>query len=100
MGFPLARVVRTCQALNTDDSRQIINFCLLVNKFIEEEGFKDESEVEHVLLMKSADEKAAKQHLQKFTQLKEFGFDSRSIHDALLKCNGDKDKALEQLLKF
>ena len=48
MGFPIARIVRTCLALG-EDSQQIIHFCLLVDQFVEAEKFP-EKEVSHVYI--------------------------------------------------
>ena len=48
MGFPVARVVRTCQALG-EDSQQIIHFCLLVDQFVEAEKFP-EKEVSYICI--------------------------------------------------
>ncbi len=98
MGFPLARVVRACQSLG-EDGQRIINFCLLADKVTESFKQAGEREVEHVLLLKSLNEEEARRHLGAFVRLKDFGFDSKAIHDALSECGGDHDKALEQLLK-
>lgn len=100
MGFPLDRVLRICQALGTgkeDSGQQMINFCLLVDKFVTAEGF-DESETEHVLLLKSMDEEQSRKHLLGFRKLKDLGFPSKAVHDALVECQSDQEKALEKLL--
>lgn len=109
MGFPLDRVVRTCLALKAaedpDGGQRIINFCLLVDKVSEalkRDGggvVVDEKEVEHTLLAKSLEVDPSLRHLRAFRRLKDLGFDSRAIHDALAQCGGDHDKALETLLK-
>lgn len=98
MGFPLARVARVCQALKDKTGQNIINFCLLVDKFIGESGLPEE-EVEYVLHLKSSEESHVRAHLKAFRTLKELGFSSKDIHHALVECDSDHDKALEKLLK-
>ncbi|TRY68955.1 hypothetical protein TCAL_12899 [Tigriopus californicus] len=98
MGFPLARVARVCAALKDKTGQNIINFCLLVDKFIGESGLPEE-EVEYVLHLKSAEETKVRPHLKAFRSLKELGFSSKDIHHALVECDTDHDKALEKLLK-
>ena len=114
MGFPMDRVVRTCQALG-EDSQQIIHFCLLVDQIAEKEKYPEKEvrtyseilrsvltrlmQVEHVLHLKSMDEEATRKHLRAFMQLKDLGFVTKDIHDALVVCGGSHEKALEHLLK-
>lgn len=103
MGFPLARVVRGCrpQALGSD-SQQLINFCLLVDKLAEDlslKSGKETEEVEEALLMHDLKTEEAFRHIQAFRKLRDLGFDSRAIHEALMDTPDlDHTKALEKLL--
>jgi hypothetical protein len=56
-------------------------------------------QVEHVLHINSMDESATRKHLRAFGQLKDLGFVTKDIHDALIECGGSHEKALEHLLK-
>lgn len=97
MGFPLERVAKVCEKLG-DDQQQIVNYCLMVAKLSEEEKFPVK-EVEEALLLHNVNEENARKHLKAYQQLADIGFDSSSIHKALVECQLDYSKALEQLLK-
>ena len=97
MGFPLARVTKVCRTLG-DDEQQIINFCLIVDKFVESESF-DAEPAEHALLLHSVNEEKARKHLEVFKRLAEFGFESEKIHFALIQNDLDYEKTVESLLK-
>jgi hypothetical protein len=47
MGFPMERVGRTCQALG-EDAQLIIQFCILVDQFVEKEEFPEKEASENV----------------------------------------------------
>ena len=97
MGFPLGRVAKVCRALG-DDQGQIINYCLLVDKFSEKERFPATA-AEHALVLHSVNEANTRKHLKAFVKLAEFGFAAEQIHDALVVCDLKYEKALETLLK-
>ena len=107
MGFPLGRLAKACKSLGNDD-QQMINYCLLVDKLVEEPVMacskssvsNYSSVVEDVVLLHSMDESRIQKHLEAFARLAEFGFEPPSkVHDALIKCDLDYEKALEQILK-
>ena len=106
MGFPLERLGKACKSLG-DDDQQMINYCLLVDKLMEDSAIMKikkstsnySSTVEDVVLMHSLDESKSRKHLESFSRLAEFGFETSKTHKALIECSFDHEKALEQLLK-
>jgi len=95
MGFPLPRLVKGCQAVGKD-SQKLINFCLVVDRLVDE-GFAI-PDSEEVAMLHNADEEVCRKHLQSFQQLAEIGFPSKDVHQALIACSFDHQKALEQLI--
>ena len=107
MGFPIDRLAKACKVLGNDD-QQLINYCLQVDKLVEEpiracskSAVPNYSSlVEDVVLLQSMDESKIRKHLESFCRLSEFGFEPPSkIHDALMECDFDYEKALERMLK-
>ena len=106
MGFPLDRLAKASKAIGNDD-QQMINYCLLVDKILEDPRIETKHVepnygyvVEDVVLMHSLDETKILKHLESFRRLEEFGFEPPSkIHNALVECDLDYEKALEQMLK-
>jgi len=96
MGFPLPRLAKGCQAVG-GDSQKLINFCLVVDRLVDE-GFST-VDSEDVAMLHNADEEVCRKHLKSFQQLAELGFPSKDVHQALLATNFDHQKALEQLIK-
>ena len=79
------------------DTQNLINFCLLVDKLVVEDG-SDATEAGIVAGLYNSDEEACRKHLGSFKKLAEFGFSRNDIHSALLQEFGDYQGALEQLL--
>ena len=106
MGFPLDRLAKACKAIGNDD-QQMINYCLLVDKILEDPTLAAKNPeasyrhvVEDVVLMHSLQEPKIYKHLESFRRLAEFGFEPPSkIHNSLVECDLDYEKALEQMLK-
>ena len=100
MGFPSSRVIWACKELDAD-SQKIINFCLLVDKFLDQQNLSADREEEAMEALKrhSMNEDKARNHLKVFGRLKDLGFSAKSIHEALVACDLDHDKSLEHLLK-
>ena len=99
MGFNLSRVAKGCKSLG-DDRQKLINYCLMVDKLLSNEGNKfSPDEVEYVIPMHNLDEESSKKHLRAFHKLEELGFPREAIHSALIDTKLDHDKALEKLLK-
>jgi len=95
MGFPLSRLVKGCQAVG-NDSQKLINFCLVVDRLVDE-GFSI-PDSEEVAMLHNADEEVCRKHLKSFQQLAEIGFPSKDVHQALIASSFDHQKALEQLI--
>lgn len=96
MGFPLARLATGVRAVGVD-TQNLINYCLLVDRLVEDGN--DAAEAEHVAGLHNNEEDACRKHLDSFKKLTEFGFSRNEIHTALLQESGDYQGALEQLLK-
>ena len=106
MGFPLDRLAKACKSIG-DDDQQMINYCLLVDKILEDPMVAAKHPeasyrhvVEDVVLMHSLEDTKIRKHLESYGRLAEFGFEPPSkIHSALVECDLDYEKALEQMLK-
>lgn len=96
MGFPLSRLAKGCQAVG-GNSQKLINFCLVVDRLVDE-GFTI-SDSEEVAMLHNAQEDICRQHLKSFQQLAEIGFPSKDVHEALIASSFDHQKALEQLIR-
>jgi len=96
MGFPLTRLAKGCQAVG-GNSQKLINFCLVVDRLVDE-GFTT-SDSEEVAMLHNAQEDICRQHLKSFQQLAEIGFPSKDVHEALIASSFDHQKALEQLIR-
>eukprot|EP00090_Calanus_glacialis_P003147 TRINITY_DN12280_c0_g1_i1.p1 TRINITY_DN12280_c0_g1~~TRINITY_DN12280_c0_g1_i1.p1 ORF type:complete len:665 (-),score=226.72 TRINITY_DN12280_c0_g1_i1:129-2123(-) len=95
MGFPLSRLAKGCQAVGAN-SQKLINFCLVVDRLVDE-GFST-ADSEEVAMLHNADEDVCRKHLKSFQQLAEIGFPSKDVHQALIASSFDHQKALEQLI--
>jgi len=95
MGFPLPRLAKGCQAVGADHQK-LINFCLVVDRLVEEGH--PELEAAHVAMLHNGDEAVCRTHLQSFSQLAEIGFPSKDVHEALIQHSFDHQKALDQLI--
>merc|ERR1712098_89523 len=95
MGFPLSRLANGCQAVG-GDSQKLINFCLVVDRLVDE-GFAI-PDSEEVAMLHNADEEVCRKHLRSFQQLAEIGFPNKDVHQALIASSFDHQKALEQLI--
>jgi len=95
MGFPLSRLAKGCQAVGAN-SQKLINFCLVVDRLVDE-GFST-ADCEEVAMLHNADEDVCRKHLKSFQQLAEIGFPSKDVHQALIASSFDHQKALEQLI--
>ncbi|XP_054159666.1 ubiquitin-associated protein 1-like [Oppia nitens] len=95
MGFERSRVARAVKHID-NDHKKVIDFLLQVQK-LEESGY-DCCESEIALHMNNYQIPEAKKFLESLRQLSEVGFDKREIIKALIKCNNDRDKALDILL--
>jgi len=95
MGFPLSRLAKGCQAVG-GDSQKLINFCLVVDRLVDE-GFAI-PDSEEVAMLHNADEEVCRKHLRSFQQLAEIGFPNKDVHQALIASSFDHQKALEQLI--
>jgi len=96
MGFPLSRLARGCRAVGPD-SQKLINFCLVVDRLVEE-GFTVQDS-EDVAMLHNAEEEVCRKHLASFRQIAEIGFPSKEVHQALIASSFDHRKALEQLIR-
>jgi len=96
MGFPLHRLTRAAKSVGAD-SQKLINFCVLVDRLVEE-GWKEDVSIDAALLHAS-DQTLSRQHLRGFVRLAELGFKSQDIHRALIDSGQDHQKALEQLIQ-
>jgi hypothetical protein len=95
MGFERSRVARAVKHINTDD-KKVLDF-LLQLQALEDDGY-DCCEAEIALHMNNYQLLNAKKFLESLRQLSEVGFDKENIVKALVKCNNDRDKALDILL--
>merc|ERR1719318_2226542 len=69
MGFPLlSRLAKGCQAVGAN-SQKLINFCLVVDRLVDE-GFST-ADCEEVAMLHNADEDVCRKHLKSFQQLAE-----------------------------
>jgi len=96
MGFPLPRLAKGCQAVGSN-SQKLINFCLVVDRLVDE-GFSV-ADSEDVAMLHNAQEEVCRTHLKSFQQLAEIGFPSKDVHEALIASSFDHQKALEQLIR-
>eukprot|EP00092_Neocalanus_flemingeri_P107397 GFUD01137842.1.p1 GENE.GFUD01137842.1~~GFUD01137842.1.p1 ORF type:complete len:698 (+),score=190.83 GFUD01137842.1:270-2096(+) len=96
MGFPLPRLAKGCQAVGSN-SQKLINFCLVVDRLVDE-GFSI-ADSEEVAVLHNAQEDVCRTHLKSFQQLAEIGFPSKDVHEALIASSFDHQKALEQLIR-
>ncbi|XP_066587872.1 ubiquitin-associated protein 1 [Prorops nasuta] len=96
MGFPIARAARGVRDLGGDDNKKVIEYLLAVQS-LEENGIPGD-DAEKALVLTEYNQDKAKAYCKNLYTLKDLGFSEDQASLALLKCNIDRDKALDFLI--
>lgn len=96
MGFPLARAARAIRDLGGRDNKKVVEYLLAVQS-LEEFGMLGD-DAEKVLALMEYDQEKAKLYYQNLRTLRDLGFPEDQASSALLKCNVDRDRALDFLI--
>ncbi|XP_046620474.1 uncharacterized protein LOC124305275 isoform X2 [Neodiprion virginianus] len=96
MGFPLSRAARAIRDLGGRDNKKVVEYLLAVQS-LEELGMLGD-DAEKVLVLTDYDPEKAKLYYQNLQTLRDLGFPEEQVSSALLKCNIDRDRALDLLI--
>lgn len=96
MGFPLSRAARAIRDLGGQDNKKIVEYLLAVQS-LEETGISGE-DAEKALALTEYNQKKAKAYYENLCTLRDLGFSEEEASAALLKCNIDRDRALDFLI--
>lgn len=96
MGFPLARAARAIRDLGGRDNKKVVEYLLSVQS-LEEFGMAGD-DAEKVLALTEYDQEKAKLYHQNLRTLRDLGFPEDQASSALLKCDVDRDRALDLLI--
>lgn len=96
MGFPKCRAARAVLELGRADEKKIVEYLLAVQS-LEETGVPSDY-VEKALTLAQHDQSKAKIYCKNLCTLKDLGFREDKAFAALVKCNFDRDKALDLLI--
>ncbi|KZC04578.1 PREDICTED: uncharacterized protein LOC107190867 [Dufourea novaeangliae] len=96
MGFPLSRAARAIHDLGGQDNKKIVEYLLTVQS-LEEIGMSGE-DAEKALALTEYNQDKAKAYYENLCTLRDLGFPEEEASAALLKCNIDRDRALDFLI--
>lgn len=96
MGFPLGRAARAIRDLGSRDNKKVVEYLLAV-QYLEEFGMLGD-DAEKILPLTEYDQEKAKLYHQNLQTLKDLGFPEEQASMALLKCDIDRDRALDLLI--
>ena len=96
MGFSLSRVTRAIRDLNGQDNKKIVEYLLAIQS-LEDLGMTEDAAVK-ALALTQYDQQKAKVYYESLCTLRDLGFPEDKASMALLKCNIDRDSALELLI--
>lgn len=96
MGFPLSRAARAIRELGGQDNKKIVEYLLTVQS-LEEAGISAE-DAEKALALTEYDQRKAKAYCENLRTLRDLGFPEDEVSAALLKCDIDRDRALDLLI--
>lgn len=96
MGFPLSRAARAICDLGGEDNKKIVEYLLTIQT-LEETGISEE-DAEKALALTHYDPNKAKIYYKNLCTLKDLGFSEDQASMALLKCDLDRDRALDFLI--
>ncbi|XP_053987322.1 ubiquitin-associated protein 1 [Hylaeus volcanicus] len=96
MGFPLSKAARAIRDLGGQDNKKIVEYLLAVQS-LEEAGISGE-DAEKALALTECNQEKAKAYHENLCTLRDLGFPEEEASAALLKCNIDRDRALDFLI--
>ncbi|CAL1676739.1 unnamed protein product [Lasius platythorax] len=96
MGFPKCRAARAVLELGRVHEKKIVEYLLAV-QFLEENGVPNDY-AEKALTLTQHDQSKARIYYENLCTLKDLGFHEDAVSAALVKCNFDRDKALDLLI--
>ncbi|KAK2586900.1 hypothetical protein KPH14_009837 [Odynerus spinipes] len=96
MGFPLSRAARAICDLGGEDNKKVVEYLLTVQS-LEESGMSGE-DAERALALTHYDPNKAKMYHKNLCTLRDLGFPEDQASMALLKCDLDRDRALDFLI--
>lgn len=96
MGFPKCRAARAVLELGREHEKKIVEYLLAIQS-LEENGVPNEY-AEKALTLTQHDQSKAKIYYENLCTLKDLGFHEDEVSAALVKCNFDRDKALDLLI--
>ncbi|XP_015175119.1 PREDICTED: uncharacterized protein LOC107065701 [Polistes dominula] len=96
MGFPLSRAARAICDLGGEDNKKVVEYLLAIQS-LEETGMSGE-DAEKALTLTHYDPNKAKIYYKNLCTLKDLGFPEDQASMALLKCDIDRDRALDFLI--
>ncbi|XP_051174408.1 ubiquitin-associated protein 1 [Leptopilina boulardi] len=97
MGFPLSRAARAIQNLGGSDNKKIVEYLLAIQSLEDDLGISEDA-AEKALEITEFDQEKAKVFHKNLTTLRDLGFPEEQASIALIKCNIDRDKALDLLI--
>lgn len=96
MGFSLPKVVRAIRDLSGQKNKKVVEYLLAVQS-LEEMGISG-ADAEKALTLTECNQEKAKAYYENLCTLRDLGFPEDEVSAALLKCNIDRDKALDFLI--
>lgn len=96
MGFPKCRAARAVLELGRVHEKKIVEYLLAVQS-LEENGVPNDY-AEKALTLTQHDQSKARIYYENLCTLKDLGFHEDAVSAALVKCNFDRDKALDLLI--
>ena len=96
MGFSLCRVVQAICDLKEQDDKKIVEYLLAIQS-LEDFGMSEDAAVK-ALALTEYDKHKAKVYYENLCTLIDLGFPEDKASAALLKCNIDRDSALDLLI--
>lgn len=96
MGFPFSRAARAVRDLGGEDNKKIVEYLLAVQA-LEEMGISRD-DAEKALALTEYNQEKAKAYHKNLCTLRDLGFSEEEASAALLKCNIDRDRALDLLI--
>lgn len=96
MGFSISRATRAVLKLGRVHEKKIVEFLLAVQS-LEESGIPGDY-AEKALMLTQHDQYKAKLYYENLRTLKDLGFPEDEASETLVKCNFDRDKALDLLI--
>lgn len=96
MGFPKCRAARAVVELGRVHEKKIVEYLLAIQS-LEENGIPN-NYAEKALTLTQHDQSKARIYYENLCTLKDLGFHEDEVSAALVKCNFDRDKALDLLI--